>query len=267
MSEADPKWDPFLLIVRGLGWGAVGGGSLAVLLVAPGGALPVLAATASGGDIGELVTYLAIVGLVAALGGAVVGAAFGLAGGLALALSGRRAVQRMHRARLITGAVAVAIPLVKAHFFSRAWGLHLGGYAGAAVLAALGACAAMLLTPLVVHGWPDRREPPERLPVGAEPARAELAVANGGSDLSDTGAPEPRWLIVGRGVSWGVIGGAALGALCWTALRLGSDAFGPLTMLWLALGGAALGAVLGFTAGLAVPLSGSEDRQSSARLG
>lgn len=263
MSEAGTDWNPILLIVRGLGWGALGGGALGVLVVTANVSLVALARTGSTGAIPQVIAFVTLAGLVAGIVGAVVGAAFGLAGGLALALSGRRAVQRMHRARLITASVAAAIPLVKAHFFSRAWGLHLGGYAGAAVIASLAAFAAVLLTPLVVHGWPNRRDRPERLPPDAhEPART-----TGGSDPSEVGAQEPRWLIVGRGVSWGVIGGAALGALCWTAVRLGSDEFTPLAMIWFAWGGAGLGAILGFTAGLAAPLSGSEGGQSGARLG
>jgi hypothetical protein len=154
-SEAATKWNPFLLIVRGLGWGAVGGGALGVLVALPTVALFGLAATTASRDVGQLVTFLAIAGLVAMEWGAVVGAALGLAAGLALAHSGRRVVQRMRRARLITASVAAAIPLVKAHFFSQAWGLHLG-HAQAEALAVLGAYAAVLLTPLVVHGWPSR---------------------------------------------------------------------------------------------------------------
>lgn len=155
MSKADTRWDPFLLIIRGLGWGAVGGGVLGVLVVIPSVVLPGLVSTAPVGDVTALVVYVALAGLVAGVLGAVLGAALGLAGGLALALSGRRVVQRMWRARLITGSVAAAIPLAKAHFSSGAGGLDL---AGAAILAVLGACAAVLLTPLVVHGMPDRRK-------------------------------------------------------------------------------------------------------------
>lgn len=155
LSEAATKWNPVLLIVRGLGWGAVGGGALGVLVALPTVALFGLASTTASRDVGQLVTFLAIAGLVAMEWGAAVGAALGLAAGLALVLSGRRVVQRMHRARLITASVAAAIPLVKAHFFSQAWGLHLG-HAQAEALAVLGAYAAVLLTPLVVHGWPSR---------------------------------------------------------------------------------------------------------------
>jgi hypothetical protein len=263
MSEEGTPRHRLLLVVRGLGWGAIGGGALGLLVVTFFMTILALATTASGEDIRELMTYLAIGGLVALQWGAGVGAAFGLAGGLALALSGRRAVQRMHRARLITGSAAAALPLVKAHYFSQAWGLHLGGYAGAAVLAVLGAFAAVLLTPLVVHGWPAPERRSERQRAGGH----EPAGQGGGTDLRGTGTQEPPWLIVGRGVSWGVIGGAALGALCWLVVKLGSDGFASLAMIWLALGGAVLGAVLGFTGGLAVALNANEGEQSSAPLG
>jgi hypothetical protein len=266
MRDPDTKWNPLLLILRGLGWGALGGGMLVVIpsvvltgLVSSAG----LVTSAPVGDITALVVYLFLVGLVAGVVGAVVGAALGSAGGLALALTGRRAVQRMWRARLITASVAAAIPLAKAHFFSQAWGWDLG-YAGAAVLAVLGACAAVLLTPLIVHGWrPESGRRPERLPGDAR----EPAGNDRGSDPSGTGTQEPGWLIVGRAMSWGVIGGAALGALCWTVLRWENNEFTPLAMVWLALGGAVLGVVLGFTGGLAVALSASEGERSGARLG
>jgi hypothetical protein len=262
MREPDTKWNPLLLVLRGCGWGAVGGAAFGVLVAIPTVVLLALAGgTGSTGGIAELLAFVTLAGLVAGVVGTVVGAALGLAGGLALALSGPRAVQRMYRARLITGGTAAAIPLAKVHFFSQASGLQ-GGYAGAAILAILGACAAVLLTPLVVHGMSDRRKRPERLAGAHEPA-----AASAGSDLSGTGAQEPRWQIVGRGMSWGVIAGTALGALCWTALRLGGDGFASMAMVWLALGGAVLGAVLGFMGGLVVPLNADKDGRSSARLG
>lgn len=257
------KWNPFLLIFRGVGWGAIGGAVLGALPLTTGVVFSALSRMSSTEEITELIASVVLVGLVAGVVGAVVGAALGLAGGLALALSGRRAVQRMYRARLITGCVAATTPLVITHFSIRAWGLHLD-YVGAVVLAVLGACAAVLLTPFVVHGMPDRRKRPDRLLAGA---LQEPAAAGAGSDLSGTGAQEPRWLIVGRGMSWGVIGGTALGALCWTALRLGSDGFASMAMVWLTLGGAVLGAILGFMGGLVVPLNADKDGQFSARLG
>ncbi len=264
-GEEGPKWNPFLLIGRGLGWGAVGGAALGVVVTVPTVVLRALVTSPAGtGSIAGVIAFLLLVGVVAGVVGAAVGAALGLAGGLALALSGRHAVQQMFRARLITGTAAAALPLVLAHF-SQA-GLQPGGYAGAAVLAVMGACAAMLLTPLVVQGMPDRRDRPDRLP-GAQPGARGPAAARGGGELSGTEAQEPRWVVVGRGMSWGVIGGAALGVLGGVVLRLGSDSFAVLAMVWLALGGAVLGAVLGFTGGLAAPLNAREDGPAGARLG
>lgn len=264
MSQEGELRHRFLLIGRALYlgtlWGvALGEGTLAVW---SGVGLLSEVDLESKADVGALIAgaliwavlFFPISGVI----GGVVGGGIALTAGLALALSGRRVIRQMYRARLVAGSVAAAVPL--AFFLDRPrstlW------YVLAAGVAAVAALTAVLLTPRIVNGPPPPRNAPVPSWTPPQPPMPPLE-----SELSAAGTQEPRWLIVGRAMSWGVLGGAALGALCWTVVRWGSDEFTPMTLLWLALGGAVLGAGLGFTAGLAGTLNASEEEQSGARLG
>jgi hypothetical protein len=91
--------------------------------------------------------------------GGVVGGSIALTAGLALALSGRRVIGQMHRARLVTGSAAAAVPLAVAYSLNlpRA---SVDYYVIAAGLAAVAAVTAVLLTPRIVNGPPPPRDPP-----------------------------------------------------------------------------------------------------------
>jgi hypothetical protein len=128
-------------LLLGLVWGAVSGAV----------ALTVLCLWSAG--YGGLVWLIGI--LIACLVGAVVGGGIGVVASLALAFSGSRVIRRMYRARLVTGAVAAAVPLVAALQLHRP--RPLIDYLVAAGLAAVAALAAVLLTPRLVNGAGTRR--------------------------------------------------------------------------------------------------------------
>jgi hypothetical protein len=109
--------------------------------------------------------------------GGVVGGAVSLVAGLALALSGNGVLERVYRARLVTGSAAAAVPL--------AAGWHLSqwvSYSTVAGTVTAAAVAAVLVTPRILNGPP----PPKN---GAAPMPP---VPRSGTALSKPGLRAPR---------------------------------------------------------------------------
>jgi hypothetical protein len=141
----DSVWYRLVLFGRALYfgtlWGAVFGGVTWML---------VCVASAAGGGIAAMM----FVPVACSVGG-VVGGAIGSVAGLALAISSRRVLQPMYRAQLITGSVSAAAPVTVALWVGRPGSLV--AYLIAVVIGGVAALTAMLLTPRIVDGPPQRR--------------------------------------------------------------------------------------------------------------
>jgi hypothetical protein len=194
----------------------------------------------------------------ACLVGGLVGAASGAVAGLVLALSGRRVIGRMHRARLVTGSAATVVPLLIAWYLYHAqYQLYSTIWPGVVLAVVAAAVTAALLTPRIVNGSPPPRVayvplplPPPVPPVLDTPAPLD--------DLQPAGISFQRRLIVGRGLGWGFLGGTALGAFTWAVWCLEFGEWKLLALIGFAAAlGAAVGACLGLAAGLALALGGS----------
>jgi hypothetical protein len=164
-----------LLVGRALCLGTLWG---LVFGEAAGGALCFWGALSEPVDLGTFVVVLVLFGLLAGIVGAAVGAILGLSAGLALALSEPRVLQRMWRARLVTGSIVAAVPM------AFTWNLDrprpLADYLIAAALATVSAVPAVLLTPRIINGPPPRqgkrvltpRPPSQALPPERRPRRS-----------------------------------------------------------------------------------------------
>lgn len=143
-TEAQPPFQRRLIVGRGLGWGIISGTALGAF------SWTVLCV-----EVGEFHT-MTVVGF-AAVVGALLGACLGLAAGVALAFSGRRVAEQMYRAQLVAGGVVTAIPLAVV-YLSRPHTPWAYAYLLSPVnLAVVAALTAVLLTPRILLGAPQRR--------------------------------------------------------------------------------------------------------------
>jgi hypothetical protein len=206
--------------------------------------------------------------------GGVIGAASGLAGGLALALSGPRVTGRQLRARLVAGAAAAAVPLAVAGYLHGAGpSLYTSARLWVAAVTAVAAATAALLTPRILSAPSPPRYVELPMPAEVRVITPVRAAADHGDDhvWAEPSAVQPfrRWLIIGRGLGWGIISGTALGAFSWTVLSLETGQLRTMMFVGIpAAVGALLGGCLGLAAGTALALSGRRvaERMYQAQL-